>query len=78
MCPITCFVCQLRLGMADDLGIDDLILEVHQRIYHPDVLPWACATCAYVPPGVEGVRCTNIQDGVSCMMYRPRPAWLRI
>lgn len=78
MTPITCEVCQLPLMCAKDVQVEDQVLDLHMRTEHAAVLPWACSSCFYVPPGVESVRCTDIRDGVSCMMYRPRPQWLRI
>jgi hypothetical protein len=76
--PVICEVCRQALMCVEDVEVEGLILELHLRTEHAAVLPWACATCFYVPPGVEGVRCTDIRDGVSCMMYKPRPAWLRL
>jgi hypothetical protein len=78
MTPVICEVCRLPLMCAEDPEVEGPVLELHRRTAHPDVLPWACSTCFYVPPGVERAPCTDIQDGVSCMMYKPRPAWLRL
>ena len=77
MTPVICLVCQLPLMCVEDPEVEGLVLDLHQRTEHPDVMPWACGTCFYVPPWSRGVRCTDIQDGVACMMYRRRPAWLR-
>lgn len=78
MAPVICQVCQLPLMCGEDPEIEGLVLEAHLRSEHADVLPWACETCFYVPPGVKGVRCTDIRDGVTCPMYRRRPAWLQL
>lgn len=78
MSPVTCEVCQLPLMCVEDPEVEALVLELHLRTIHRDVLPWACETCFYVPPGVKGVRCTDICDGVCCPMYKPRPSWLGI
>jgi hypothetical protein len=78
MTALMCPVCQLPLMCVEDPEVEGLVLDLHQRTEHAAVLPWACGTCFYVPPGVSSTRCTDIQDGVSCMMYRPRPVWLRI
>ena len=72
-----CDVCNCLLPAAANLEVQAALLQAHGQQYHPDVLPWACETCFYVPPGVKGVRCTDIQDGVGCMMYKRRPEWLR-
>lgn len=50
--PITCEVCQLRLGLENDRGLDALILEVHQRIYHPDMLTQSSGTLTTPPPSL--------------------------
>ena len=76
MSTLTCGVCQLPLMCVDDPEIEGLVLETHLRFCHPDVLPWACETCFYIPPGVKAVRCTDIHDGLCCPIYQRRPAWL--
>ena len=76
MSPLTCGVCQFPIMCAADSVLGPLVLEAHQRSVHPDVLPWACETCWYIPPGVKAVRCTDIHDGICCPMYQRRPAWL--
>jgi hypothetical protein len=78
MTLLICDVCQLPLMCREDPTVEALVLELHRCAVHPDVLPWACSNCFYVPPGVQDSRCTDIHDGVSCMMYRPRPVWLRL
>jgi hypothetical protein len=77
MSTVICSVCQLPLMCVGDPELEAMVLDLHNRAAHPAVLPWACETCFYVPPGVKAARCTDIHDGVSCMMYKPRPAWLR-
>lgn len=77
MTPVVCDVCQLPLMCVEDPEVEGLLLALHQLTEHPDVLPWACETCFYVPPGVQGVRCTDICDGVICPMWKARPSWLR-
>lgn len=77
MTPVICEVCQLPLMCVEDPEIEALVLDHHRRWIHPDVLPWACETCAYIPPGIQAVRCTDICDGVICPMWKARPSWLR-
>jgi hypothetical protein len=73
-----CSICLRPIAKGETPAVQEVLLSFHGREYHPDVMPWACETCFYVPPGVKGVRCTDICDGVCCPMYKPRPAWLRI
>ena len=78
MTPVICDVCQLPLMCVEDPEVEALVLELHQRTMHPDVMPWACETCFYVPPGAAAARCTEIRDGVICPRWKRRPAWLRM
>lgn len=75
---ILCSLCDQMIEEAPTPELQLALLDAHGRQYHPELMPWACETCMYVPPGVKGVRCTDIQDGVACMMYRRRPPWLQL
>ena len=76
MSTLFCQVCLRVLMCVDDPEVEGRILDLHRHHEHPDVLPWACETCFYIPPGIKAVRCTDIHDGVCCPMYHRRPAWL--
>ena len=76
MTTLVCDICQFPLLCPEDSALGPLVMEAHRRAEHPDVLPWACETCFYIPPGVKAVRCTDIHDGICCPMYLRSPAWL--
>ena len=75
---VLCDVCSepvLSRGMHPVIA--KAFMRGHYLSAHPGVMPYACDNCFYIPPGVKGVRCTNIRDGVVCPIYTPRPVWLR-